>query len=98
MEGAVFVQTNAAHNEVIAFSRAADGSLTRAGEFATGGAGDENAHLPSQGSVTLSFPYTPTRPTSARAPRVDLSYTFTRARDDAGGEHVQAVPVLFMEP
>ena len=25
MEGAVFVQTNAAHNEVIAFSRAADG-------------------------------------------------------------------------
>ena len=32
MEGAVFVQTNAAHNEVIAFSRAADGSLTRAGD------------------------------------------------------------------
>ena len=54
MEGAVFVQTNAAHNEVIAFSRAADGSLTRAGEFATGGAGDGNAHLPSQGSVTLT--------------------------------------------
>jgi 6-phosphogluconolactonase len=54
MEGAVFVQTNAAHNEVIAFSRAADGSLTRAGEFATGGAGDDNAHLPSQGSVTLT--------------------------------------------
>jgi 6-phosphogluconolactonase len=54
MEGAVFVQTNAAHNEVIAFSRAADGSLTRTGEFATGGAGDDNAHLPSQGSVTLT--------------------------------------------
>jgi 6-phosphogluconolactonase len=54
MQGAVFVQTNAAHNEVVAFSRAADGSLTRAGEFATGGAGDENAHLPSQGSVTLT--------------------------------------------
>ena len=54
MEGAVFVQTNAAHNEVIAFSRAADGSLARAGEFATGGAGDGNAHLPSQGSVTLT--------------------------------------------
>ena len=54
MEGAVFVQTNAAHNEVIAFSRAADGSLTRAGEFATGGAGDDNPHLPSQGSVTLT--------------------------------------------
>ena len=54
MEGAVFVQTNSAHNEVIAFSRAVDGSLTRAGEFATGGAGDDNAHLPSQGSVTLT--------------------------------------------
>jgi 6-phosphogluconolactonase len=54
MEGAVFVQTNAAHNEVIAFSRAADGSLSRVGEFATGGAGDDNAHLPSQGSVTLT--------------------------------------------
>ena len=54
MEGAVFVQTNAAHNEVIAFSRAADGSLAPAGTFATGGAGDGNAHLPSQGSVTLT--------------------------------------------
>ena len=54
MEGAVFVQTNAAHNEVIAFSRAADGSLAPAGTFATGGAGDDNAHLPSQGSVTLT--------------------------------------------
>ena len=48
MEGAVFVQTNAAHNEVIAFSRTADGTLTPAGEFATGGAGDETAHLPSR--------------------------------------------------
>src|SRR6266566_2834 len=37
-DGAVFVQTNAAHNEVIAFARA----------------GDDNAHLPSQGSVTLT--------------------------------------------
>lgn len=54
MEGAVFVQTNAAHNEVIAFARAADGSLTHAGAYATGGAGDDNAHLPSQGSVTLT--------------------------------------------
>src|SRR2546430_873036 len=54
MEGAVFVQTNTAHNEVIAFSRAADGMLQRAGTFATGGAGDDNAHLPSQGSVTLT--------------------------------------------
>jgi 6-phosphogluconolactonase (cycloisomerase 2 family) len=54
MEGAVFVQTNAAHNEVLAFSRGADGSLSRVGEFATGGAGDGKAHLPSQGSVTLT--------------------------------------------
>ena len=54
MEGAVFVQTNAAHNEVIAFARGADGSLSPAGRFATGGAGDDNAHLPSQGSVTLT--------------------------------------------
>jgi 6-phosphogluconolactonase (cycloisomerase 2 family) len=54
MEGAVFVQTNAAHNEVIAFTRSADGSLQTAGEFATGGAGDGSAHLPSQGSVTLT--------------------------------------------
>lgn len=54
MEGAVFVQTNAAHNEVIAFSRGADGRLAPAGRFATGGAGDDNGHLPSQGSVTLT--------------------------------------------
>ena len=54
MEGAVFVQTNAAHNEVIAFARASDGSLTPAGTFATGGAGDDAPHLPSQGSVTLA--------------------------------------------
>jgi hypothetical protein len=37
MKGAVFVQTNAAHNEVVAFTRGADGSLTDAGRFATGG-------------------------------------------------------------
>jgi len=54
MDGAVFVQTNAAHNEVVAFARGADGALSPAGEFATGGAGDGSAHLPSQGSVTLT--------------------------------------------
>jgi 6-phosphogluconolactonase (cycloisomerase 2 family) len=54
MEGAVFVQTNAAHNEVLAFTRAADGSLEPAGGFATGGAGNDEPHLPSQGSVTLT--------------------------------------------
>ena len=54
MEGAVFVQTNAAHNEVIAFTRGTDGKLTPAGTFATGGAGSDEAHLPSQGSVTMT--------------------------------------------
>jgi 6-phosphogluconolactonase len=54
MEGAVFVQTNAAHNEVVAFARAADGSLARSGAWATGGTGDDAPHLTSQGSVTLT--------------------------------------------
>jgi len=54
MEGAVFVQANAAHNEVVAFTRATDGSLMQAGSYATGGAGDDTAHLTSQGSVTLT--------------------------------------------
>src|SRR5262245_40807263 len=53
-EGAVFVQTNAAHNEVIAFARAADGALRTTGTYSTGGAGDDTAHLTSQGSVTLT--------------------------------------------
>ena len=38
--GAVFVQTNAAHNEVIAYARDDAGMLTGSGTFATGGAGD----------------------------------------------------------
>jgi 6-phosphogluconolactonase len=54
MEGAVFVQTNGAHNEVIAYTRDGDGMLRHAGAFATGGAGNDEAHLPSQGSVTLT--------------------------------------------
>jgi 6-phosphogluconolactonase len=53
-EGAVFVQTNAPHNEVVAFTRAADGSLAQSGTYATGGAGDDTPHLTSQGSVTLT--------------------------------------------
>jgi 6-phosphogluconolactonase len=52
--GAVYVQTNAAPNEVIAFRRAADGSLDRVGSVATGGDGDGTPHLTSQGSVTLT--------------------------------------------
>ena len=52
--GAVYVQTNAAPNEVIAFRRADDGSLDHIGSVATGGDGDDSPHLPSQGSVTLT--------------------------------------------
>jgi 6-phosphogluconolactonase len=52
--GAVYVQTNAAPNEVIAFRRANDGSLGLIGSVATGGEGDGTPHLQSQGSVTLT--------------------------------------------
>ncbi len=52
--GAVYVQTNAAPNEVIAFRRAPDGSLDRIGSVATGGEGDGSPHLQSQGSVVLT--------------------------------------------
>src|SRR5215203_6733879 len=52
--GAVYVQTNAAPNEVIAFRRADDGSLDRIGSVATDGEGDGSPHLQSQGSITLS--------------------------------------------
>jgi 6-phosphogluconolactonase (cycloisomerase 2 family) len=52
--GAVYVQTNAAPNEVIAFRRADDGSLDLIGSVATGGNGDGSPHLQSQGSVTLT--------------------------------------------
>jgi 6-phosphogluconolactonase len=52
--GAVYVQTNAAPNEVIAFRRADDGSLDRIESMATGGDGDGSPHLQSQGSVTLT--------------------------------------------
>ncbi|MDQ4043386.1 MAG: lactonase family protein [Actinomycetota bacterium] len=52
--GAVYVQTNAAPNEVIAFRRAGDGSLDLIGSVATGGDGDGSPHLTSQGSVTLT--------------------------------------------
>jgi 6-phosphogluconolactonase len=52
--GAVYVQTNARPNEVIAFRRDADGSLDRIESVATGGDGDGSPHLQSQGSVTLT--------------------------------------------
>src|SRR3712207_1522876 len=52
--GAVYVQTNAAPNEVIAFRRAPDGSLDRIGSVSTGGDGEGSPHLQSQGSVALT--------------------------------------------
>src|SRR5579864_6190777 len=57
ISGAVFVMTNAADkNEVLSYSRSADGSLQPAGTFATGGrgSGGGNDPLGSQGSLTLS--------------------------------------------
>lgn len=56
-EGAVFVTTNGANgNEVKAFSRAADGSLSPLGSFATGGTGVGGVGDPltSQGAAALS--------------------------------------------
>ncbi|MGH9226402.1 MAG: lactonase family protein [Acidimicrobiales bacterium] len=53
-EGAVFVQSNEAQNAVVAFLRAADGSLTRVASVDTGGGGEGEPHLQSQGSVTLT--------------------------------------------
>src|SRR5215469_1845541 len=55
--GAVFVMNNSVtRNQVISFSRAADGSLEQAGTFATGGRGTGGVTDPleSQGSLTLS--------------------------------------------
>jgi 6-phosphogluconolactonase (cycloisomerase 2 family) len=54
---AVFVMTNSVEkNEVISFTRAADGTLHDADRFATGGrgSGGKNDPLESQGSLTLS--------------------------------------------
>jgi len=55
MMPAVYLQTNgAAGNEVLAFSRAADGSLSPAGRYPSGGRGSGQRHLASAGSVVLS--------------------------------------------
>jgi 6-phosphogluconolactonase len=55
MNAAVYVQTNdAARNEVLAFSRSADGSLAPLGRYDTGGRGTGQPHLPSQSSVVLN--------------------------------------------
>src|ERR1700741_3562818 len=53
---AVFVMTNSAEkNEVIAFTRTAEGTLEESGRFATGGrgSGGNTDPLESQGSLTL---------------------------------------------
>jgi hypothetical protein len=53
----VFIMSNSAgRNEVIAFTRAADGTLHESGKFPTGGrgSGGNNDPLESQGSLTLS--------------------------------------------
>jgi len=53
--GFVYVQTNEPErNRVLAFRRAGDGTLTPAGGYETGGAGDGKPHLTSQGSVLLT--------------------------------------------
>jgi 6-phosphogluconolactonase len=55
MKDAIYVQTNdAERNEVLAFGRAADGTLVALGSFATGGRGSGQPHLASQGSLALS--------------------------------------------
>jgi 6-phosphogluconolactonase len=52
--GAVYTESNSASgNQVLAFDRGGDGSLTPAGSFATGGAGT-GAGLGSQGALALS--------------------------------------------
>jgi len=52
--GAVYLQTNDAEkNELVAYARAADGSLSYLGAYATGGRGTGEPHLPSQSSVVL---------------------------------------------
>jgi|Tabmets5t2r1_1033131.scaffolds.fasta_scaffold14863_1 6-phosphogluconolactonase len=51
----VYTQTNdPGGNQIIAYRRAADGTLTQLGAFDTGGLGTGKPHLASQGSVMLS--------------------------------------------
>ncbi|HEV2177604.1 MAG TPA: beta-propeller fold lactonase family protein [Terriglobia bacterium] len=51
--GAVYTMTDATPNQVVAFSRAANGALTLIGNFGTGGNGN-SANLGSQGSIALA--------------------------------------------
>lgn len=51
--GAVFALTNAVNNAVVAFNRNADGTLTKTGEYPTGGHG-QGVDFDSQGGLQLS--------------------------------------------
>jgi 6-phosphogluconolactonase len=52
---AVYLQTNDAEkNEVVAFRRDADGTLSPLGSYATGGRGTGKPHLASQSSIVVS--------------------------------------------
>ena len=51
--GALFAMTNAPDNEVIAFSRGADGKLTQAGKYSTGGRG-QGVDFDTQGGLRLN--------------------------------------------
>jgi 6-phosphogluconolactonase len=54
-DGAVYLQTNdAERNEIFAYARAADGSLSYLGAYETGGRGTGKPHLASQNSIVLS--------------------------------------------
>ena len=44
--GAVFTETNLVPNSVVAFNRSADGTLTPAGQFPTGGNGRPSGNPP----------------------------------------------------
>jgi 6-phosphogluconolactonase len=54
MDGAVYVQTNETENAVVEYRRDANGALSQIAVHETGGAGDGEAHLTSQGSVVLT--------------------------------------------
>lgn len=55
-DGALYTMTNAASgNEVLAFSRSADGALLAAGSFATGGKGSGSTLSGAQGSLVLGL-------------------------------------------
>ena len=87
--GTVYVQTNESRNKVVAYRRAADGALTEAGTHDTGGAGDGQPHLTSQGSVVLSADGRHLLVTNAASDDVSV-FVVT---DDGGAELVGRTPV-----